>query len=778
MSSRLALVGIALALTLGSSGLAPTMGAPGTPGVSGSPGQPGEGPDTLGDRARWFAGGRAASDGMIPFGARNRSLQQLETNTASGQLEAAARALPGTSWAPIGPAPLMGSSTSYSGRVSSLALDPSTPSTVYVGGASGGLWKTINSGTSWTPLIDDRESLSVGALAIDVGNPSTVYAGTGEWHFSCDSYFGAGILKSNDAGGTWALIGEAEFAGTAVSSIIISPTDPDVLWAANARGAGGFICVRPEGTYGVWRSLDGGLSWTQVLGSSHTGNDANTTSLLIDPVDPDVLYAGVAGPVRSGDTGDPGGVYKSTDGGSTWSRLVTGLPTSNVARVNLAIDPADRNRLFVAIQRTNSGSLYGVWRTTDGGGSWTQAGGPGSACSSYCWYCMILAIAPDGAVWFGGVDLYRSGNDGGTWTSRMTSGLHVDQHALVFDPTGKVWSGNDGGIFSSTNNGASWASHNAGLYLTQIYPGASLHPTNPDFALAGTQDNGTVRFAGSLTWDRILGGDGAFSAIDPVRPDTDWYASSQRLYLFKTTDAGDSWDLANLGIDTSDAPFIAPYVMCPGDATVLIAGTHRVWRTDNAGSSWSSNGPDWGEEVRTLAFSPSDETCSTYFACLKDGRVMRSTGGGPVWTEITGTLPGRGVNDLAVDPADGNVVYAALTGFGGSHLYRTDDALAADPIWIAADAGVPDTPVNAVLVDPTDPDVVLIGTDIGVFRSDDRGISWAVFNDGLPNVVVHDLVAVAATDSVVAFTHGRGAFRLAEAPFFADGFESGDTSGW
>ncbi len=218
--------------------------------------------------------------------------------------------------------------------------------------------------------------------------------------------------------------------------------------------------------------------------------------------------------------------------------------------------------------------------------------------------------------------------------------------------------------------------------------------------------------------------------------------------------------------------------MCPSDADVLIAGTDRVWRTDNAASSWSTAGPSWGAQVRSLAFSPSDVTCSVAFAGLVDGRVMRTTTGGPDWTDISGNLPSRGVADIAVDPVNGNVVYAAFSGFGGSHLFRTDNGLAATPVWVAADAGIPDTPVNAVFVDPTDPEVVLIGTDIGIFRSADRGASWSVFGNGLPNVVVHDLVAVAATESVVAFTHGRGAFRLVDSLIFADGFEGGDTSAW
>jgi len=414
-------------------------------------------PDPIDARARWFAEGRSDETGSIAV-SRARAVRQLDRSLSTGALRNAAMGGSGFTWQPIGPAPLM-ASVPYSGRVASIAVDPTAPGTVYIGGASGGLWRTTDSGATWTPLTDDEQSLSIGAITFDPSNAGTIYAGTGEWHFSCDSYFGAGILRSEDGGSSWSLLAENEFTGTAISGIVVSPTDSDVLVVSNARGAGGFICTRPLGTYGIWKSVDHGASWTLKLGAGQTGNDANTTSLVVDPDDPDVFFAGVAGPVHSDEGGAPGGVWKSVDGGESWSKLGGGLPTTNVARVNLAIDPADGQRLFAAVQRTSDGSLSGVWRSHDGGSSWTQAGFPSGACSSYCWYCMILSIAPDGAVWFGGVDLYRSADDGVTWSDRTNSGLHADQHVLVFDG-GKAWSGNDGGVFSSTNNGISWTAHN------------------------------------------------------------------------------------------------------------------------------------------------------------------------------------------------------------------------------------------------------------------------------------------------------------------------------
>jgi photosystem II stability/assembly factor-like uncharacterized protein len=699
----------------------------------------------------------------------------LRENLRNGLLAGGFESIDGDRWVPLGPSPLFNGTTAYSGRVTALAAHPTDPQIVYVGGAQGGVWKTSDGGQSWSPLTDGEDSLAIGALALDPSDPDTIYAGTGEPNHSCGSYSGAGILRSTDAGTSWTLIGQTPFADTSIAKIVVHPSIPTILWAANTWGTGGFGCTVQSGSYGVWQSVDGGANWTLVLGAGQTFTDGSTLELIISPSDPNRLWAGVS---RSG-------LWTSSNGGTTWTRIAGGLPSANIGRIDLAVHPANASILYAGFENRSNGSYLGTWESTDGGSSWTAMGEPGpvscmgfdlpDVCGTLCGYTLPLELDPDGDLWLGGVGLARSGDGARTWQDVCPDDVHVDQHAFAVAADGSVWLGNDGGVFRTTDDGTTWTNHNDGLSLAQFYAGAALHPTLADFAVAGTQDNGPVLFDASTSWTFLLEGDGAFSGFDASSPDTTWYASAQRLDIHKTTDGGVTMVPATDGLDdvgTGNAAFIAPFAICPHDSDVLVAGADNVWRSDDAAASWSSNSPDpLGPGVAiTVAFAPSDTTCSTYFVSTSSDNLWRTTDGGSSWDEISGGAFNRQVNDLGVDPTDADVVYAALAGFSGSHLYKSTNALDPAPSWTASDTGIPDTPANAVLIDPETPGVVYLGTDLGIFRSEDTGGSWALFMTGHPNVAVYDLVADVSTRSIVSFTHGRGAFRLTQgctAPVFA-----------
>ncbi len=717
------------------------------------------------ERMKWFRDVRKSKDGYIPFRARAQALEQLERNLRTGKLLPQPQ-LPGT-WQAIGPEPLYDGIVPYSGRVTAIVVHPSNSNIAYLGGAQGGVWKTTDGGTTWVPLTDNQVSLASGALAIDPQDPNTIYVGTGEPNQSCDSYFGSGILKSTDGGTTWTVLGQSIFSGTSISKILVHPTQSNTLWVANTYGVGGFVCIAPAGTYGVWKSTDGGGTWTRTL------TIGSVSDLVINPFNANILYAGVPGV----------GIYKSTDGGNTWTQLGGGLPTTNVGVIQLAMSPTTSNVIYASIENASNGRHLGLFKSTDGGATWTSLSIPTSGtcmgfslsdiCTYFggafgqCWYDHVLHVASDGKVWLGGVGLFYTANDGASWNDVCPSSLHVDFHAITEANNGAIWVGNDGGVFKTSDGGSSWQNLNTNLQITQFYPGTSLHPSNSNKMLGGTQDNGTVAYSGSNAWDQVFGGDGAWTAYDLTNPDTTFYVSYIYLQIFKTTNGGASFVSATSGLTdagTSDAAFIAPYVMCPSNANILIAGSDEVWKTTNGASSWTSLGVigTTGDRIRALAFDPLDSSCNTFYAGKESGMLFRTTDGGSTWTQINtgfGTYP---IQDIVIDPANRNVGYVALGGFGHPHLYVSKDILAPTPTWNPTDAGIPDIPINAILVDPNDPSSLYAGTDIGIFVSNDGGLNWSYDTRGHPRIAVFELRYDPLSRTIVSFTHGRGAFRLSQ----------------
>jgi hypothetical protein len=727
-------------------------------------------------RAQWWFERHRGPDGSIPWKARGRALAQLDANTRSGLLKvtrigAAPNAIEGDVWVPIGPRPIVDGAYSYAGRITALATVPGSPNVVYAGASQGGVWKTTDGGSVWTPLTDGQDSLAIGAIAVDPSNPNVVYAGTGEANQSCDSYYGIGLLKTTDGGTTWTNLGASTFQNTSIAKIVVHPTIPTTLWVANGSGNAGFSCYGSFGTWGVWKSTDGGTSWTQVLGSAQTGDNQAVHDLLRSPTDPNILYAAV----------DAIGIWKTTNGGTTWVKLAGGLPTVDVGRLDIGIHPLLPSVLYVVAERINTGSQLGTYKSTDAGVTWTTLPIPSGSCHYWdfqdlctytggfggqCWYDLVLEVQAGSLVWVGGTGIFKTTNGGTSWVDSCQQSVHVDQHAMAFGSDGRAWIGNDGGVWATSNNGASWVNKNGNLQITQFYPGAALDPSNYERALGGAQDNGTPRMNGSSAWALTTFGDGAACVIDATSPDTTWYTSSQYLNITKTVNGGLTYTSAVNGLtdaNTGAAPFISQFTACPANSNVLIAGSDNVWRTDDGAGVWGSNSPDPllpGDRIVTLAFAPSDPTCSTYAVGNLSGRVYRTSDAGVTWQNVTGILPGFALNDIAFDPADANVLYAAVSGFDVPHLYRTTNVLSPSPSWLPIDAGIPDAPINAVLVDPESSNVIYAGSDLGLFKSEDGGASWSHQLNGIPKVAIYDLVADAGTRAIVAFTHGRGAFRL------------------
>jgi hypothetical protein len=442
--------------------------------------------------------------------------------------------------------------------------------------------------------------------------------------------------------------------------------------------------------------------------------------------------------------------------------------------------------MYVAIDGRQTGTLLGVWVTDD---AWAPAPNwvplPAPPCPNYqYWYDFEASVHPSDAQRFylGGVRLCQW--SGSAWT-QIGGSIHADQHAMAWTGT-RLIVGNDGGVYSSPDSGANWGHHNTNLSLTQFYDGV-LHPTNPVFALGGTQDNGTQKWTGAAGWPQVFGADGGDCEISASHPNQHWAVTTQILGVYRTLD-GASMQYAGSGL-TGYVPFIARLVKCPANDEVFVAGTNPLHKTANffgpTPPTWSQNSPEFASTVQSLEFAPSDPTCGTYLAGTDWPELMLTTDGGGTWRDIhVGPVlsPVRYPIDIAFHPGDANVVYVAVSGFDGSfgppgHLFKTENALSPSPTWTRIGPPV-NLPHNTVALDPLRPSVVYVGTDLGVWRSTDAGATWVPIQ-GLPNVAVYDLQINAATASLVAFTHGRGAWRLplASVAFAAAGSTANEASG-
>jgi hypothetical protein len=717
--------------------------------------------------------------GGILIGARQRAFEQIERHK---ERQPRASQTVGA-WRSIGPAPIVTGfappAQAWTGRVVSIAVDPSNTNRWLIGASQGGVWETRDAGTTWIPRTDAQASLAMGAIAFAPSNPAVVYAGTGDANFFF-SYAGAGLLKSADGGGTWTLLATQTFARTAFSELRIHPENPDVLVAATAWGRAGrdFFPVPTPPPTGIFKSIDGGITWTRTLAGT-------ATAVTVDPTGFNRQYAAIGEIVGSA----VNGLYRSTDGGGTWS-LISGPWNSlggNVGRIALALASSNPNVLYVGIQDAvsttgNNRPLLGLFRTDNAWASsptWIQIpNGPTGTgyCGRECSYNQALAVVPTdpNTLYAGGqgASLWRCANCGVSpnWTN-SGNGIHVDHHALTWAGS-RLIAGNDGGVWSTSNGGASWTNHNTNLAITQFYTG-SLHPTDGNFVLGGTQDNGDAKWTGGDEWQLLGGGDGFESAISSTQPNIHWATLDAPLTISRTKDGGASFVAADAGIDKTNAPFPARLKKCPANDDVLITGTDNVWRTNNffsaASPTWTLNSPKIGSGISALAFAASDGTCSTYAVGTR-GQLRLTLNGGGSWADINpgNTIPRRTITDLAFDPTNVNVLYVTVSGFDEGtpgqpgHLFKTTNALAPSPIWSNVSPPV-NLPHNTVTLDPRNPGFVYVGTDIGVWVSGDGGNTWTHMGPeaGMPNVAVFDLKINPMTGTLVAFTYGRGAFALA-----------------
>lgn len=798
-------------------------------------------------RQDWFYYQRAYPAKTIPIDAPFRMRQQLEQDenwrrNFRSFFGLAAEPEQVAVWAALGPAPITQGQTfsnvgsPVSGRVTAIVLDPgyngTTNQTVYVGAAQGGLWRSTDNGVNWTPLMDNQTSLAVGAVAIDPANPNVIYVGTGEGNRSGDTYYGQGLMKTTDGGATWTQItgpistsapNIPSFINCSFLTIEIDPSNTQTLYAATNVGligsAAGGVGVVPIGNRGIWKSTDGGINWRN-LNPGNFDVDRSGTDVLIDPRRPQRVFAAILniGIFRSDQGGEPG----------TWTQLSGGLPSagnpSNPAfnRVELAagppVLPSSESTLYAAFAASND-DLMGIWRSTDGGNSWTMVTTPQTMGQAN--YNLELTIDPtNGNIVYYGTQanstnsrgtLFRSLNGGQTWSDMTTiqsndsDGLHADTHAIAVSAANPniLFTGSDGGIWrtdGATAGSVKWISLNPNLNITQ-FQSIALHPTNPNFVIGGTQDNGTNLFTGQLSWTNIRGGDGGFALIDQSNPQILYHTffnqnnsggNRPQIGPEISFNGGNTWSRRGCfgcgtvqgGFNPSDrVSFYAPMALHTGftgqSGNVVYFGTHRLYRSADQGLTWvglgaSSDGfgadlTKGSDELTAIAAHPNrannEEVVWTGAA---DGSVQITTnagaGSGATFTNLTKVpLPNRYVTDIALDPNNSQRAVITFSGFNTNtpgtpgHVFLTTNR---GQNWFDISGNLPDVPVNSAAINPTNFNTIYIGTDLGVFQTTNGGGSWERLGNGMPRVAVFMVRYQAATNTLFAATHGRGVYRL------------------
>jgi hypothetical protein len=672
------------------------------------------------------------------------------------------------------------------GRVSALAVDPTNEDVIYLGAASGGLWKTVNGGDSWFPIFDDVGTQTIGAITIDPASPNTVWVGTGEQGQNCWSYFGMGLFRSTDGGAFFEEVngsGESTIDLSYITSIVLLPGDSQVVLVG-----GETYCDDGNWIYGgLYRSSDGGGTWAEVLSGA-------VTDMVVSPGETDVIVAAVGRWSQSSN-----GIYRSADGGLSWSHVTAGLPApSSVGRSRLAAAPGDPLVLYTLM---NESGGVGLYHSGDRGENWTRRNS--DACDGQCSYNLCLAVHPTNPATLltGTVKFFRSTN-GGVSLTPLISGwgsnqkVHQDTHVLVWSrtDTDRFWVGGDGGLWRSDDGGSNFENLNANLNITQFYD-IEVHPTDPSTLFGGAQDNSSSASFADLRWNTtVVTGDGFMNVVDPADPGTviqtsypwDGYPS-----LYRSTSGGSpgSFDwLSVTGLTQYEPwPWVTPLVGADagtGIPTSLFVASNHVYRSDfDSLGSWtkiSGNLAGSGGSLSVLTPVVNDGAIVLYSG-TSDGRIWRTGNAllpSPIWIDVTGNYPGSRVTDIAADPADPLRVFVTRGEFGAGRLFRSTTG---GFFWQVVGSGLPNVPANSVAIDPVSPHRVFVGSDVGVFVSEDGGETFVAAMDGLPlGSVVTDLEIDDEPYVLTAGTYGRGAWQmnLTELPLFADGFESGDTSAW
>jgi len=685
-------------------------------------------------------------------------------------------------WVPIGP-------TVNSARADLIQADPTHPGTMYVGFGSGGLWKTINNGLTWTSIFEGQSSYSIGDFALAPSNPTIIYLGTGE-HLKKPRNFtipGTGMYRSADAGKTWQHIGLED--SWSIAEIAVDPKSPNIVLVSVL----GHLWTKNKNR-GIYRTENGGKSWKQVL---YVDDKTGGNDIVISSANPNIMYASLW-EVFPGIRGENSGVYKSVDGGKHWTRTMNGLPAGpKLGRIGLTVSSTNPNKAYALVDNLNNPTdeAAELYKTIDGGNTWTKTHtSPFLIFSAYGWYFTNVYVNPkdDEEVYCLGIRLAHSTDGGKTFSflggkvnhmsPSIAQGLHLDQSEFWINPTNPnhIAVGNDGGLYVSYDKGLSWMHYN-NIPTGEFY---DITIDQSSYTIyGGTQDDATVygpatelntnfndpwKYVWIDPWD---GGDGCVSQVDPI-DNTIVYYSQQHGDAVRLDKATDKTVLIKPALpednkDTLHFNYITPYFISAYQHKTLYHGGNYIFKSIDRGDSWkvissniaNSSNPD-KKSFAAGALEESTITKGLLYVGTDKGAFWVTKNDGAVWEENSEGLANNYIRSICPSKFNSSRVYVAMTGINYDDLQRyvyvSDDY---GKHWKSIADGLPDEPVNVIMEDPTNENILYAGGFRGVYISIDRGQHWSSLGRDLPQAAVADLEIHLPTMDLIVATHGRGIYR-------------------
>jgi len=688
------------------------------------------------------------------------------------------------SWTSIGP-------NNVGGRSLFLAIHPVDTGTIFIGSASGGLWKSTTGGlgaNAWTYINTGYPSNAVSCISIDSLNPNTMYIGTGEcygYQYSVNNgvnvrvtrgMYGIGILKTTDGGTTWTKSLDWSYNNQrGIWRVIINQRNHNILYAAT--------------TEGVYKSYNAGTSWNQIL------NYPMVMDLILNAGDTTTLIASV-GDLSNDVPNSNTGIYRSTNSGSSWTKIsdgTHGLPTSWSGKSVLCAYQPNPSMIYASISNdpsNQSNSYVGLYMSVDNGNTWTLKYSNASFMTNQGWYNNAFTIKGNdvNSILLGNLDVYRSTNGGSSFTQMSnwqawingatppgqpeggtaTNFSHADQHYLCSNPKdpNKIYSITDGGLYRSNDFGTTYYSCNGGYVTTQFYASLGQSYTDSVFCVGGLQDNRAVFYQGTTAWYKTFQGDGFCSAVNSQN-NSICYTEYSYGDISRSANGGVSWtDIAPpFSGSESNCCFCSPYVVCRTNPLVIYAGGTSIYKSTTGQGSWQGPyGSFGGRKVLSLAVS-NNGTDTLYCGVIPPtvtstlrASVFKSVNGGTSWTEMAAdstVLPNRYPTGIHIDWSNANTAYVTFGGFNAGHVYKTVNG---GVNWTNITGNLPDVPTHCVITDPLFPSNVYIGNELGVYFTTNNGANWTEYRTGMPYTLVFDLKVVLANRKLRAVTHGNGIY--------------------